>query len=62
LGLIVASLFVGRDRRKKAITDTLEGGSTNQSLPASDTERFARAPFSVTDQTTRQLEDSDQKR
>jgi hypothetical protein len=58
LGLIVASLFVGRDRRKKAITDTLEGGT----LPPSDTERFARAPFSVTDQTTRQLEDPDQKR
>jgi hypothetical protein len=62
LGLIVASLFVGRDRRKRAVTDALEGGSTYQSLPASDTERFARAPFSVTDQTTRQLEDSDQKR
>lgn len=61
LGLILASLLVGRDRRKKAITDTLEGGSTYQSLPASDTERFARAPFSVTDQTTRQLKDSDQK-
>lgn len=62
LGLILASLLVGRDRRKKAITDSLEGGSTYQSLPASDTERFARAPFSVTDQTTRQLKDSDQKR
>jgi len=62
LGLIVASLFVGRERRKKSITDTLEGGGTYQSLPASDTERFARAPFSVTDQTTRQLKDSDQKR
>ena len=61
LGLILASLLVGRDRRKKANTDSLEGGSTYQPLPASDTERFARAPFSVTDQTTRQLKDSDQK-
>jgi len=61
LGLILASLLVGRDRRKKVVTDTLEGGSTYQSLPASDTERFARAPFSITEQTTRQLKDSDQK-
>lgn len=61
LGLIVASLFVGHDRRKKAVTDTLEAGGTYQSLPPSDTERFAQAPFSVTDQTTRHLEDSDQK-
>ena len=61
LGLILASLLVGRDRRKKVVTDTLEGAGTYQSLPASDTERFARAPFSVTEQTTRQLKDSDQK-
>ena len=61
LGLILASLLVGRDRRKKAITDTLESAGTYQSLPASDTERFARAPFSITEQTTRQLKDSDQK-
>ncbi len=61
LGLIVTSLFVGRDRRKRAITDALEGGGTYQSLPPSDTERFARAPFSVTDQTTRQLQEPDQK-
>lgn len=62
LGLIVASLFVGRDRRKKAITDALESGGTYQSLPAGDTERFAQAPLSITDQTTRQLGDPDQKR
>jgi len=61
LGLILASLLVGRDRRKKVVTDTLEGAGTYQSLPASDTERFARAPFSITEQTTRQLKDSDQK-
>lgn len=60
LGLIAASLLVGRNRRTKATADPVEGGSTYQSLPASDTERFARAPFSVTDQTTRQLKDSDQ--
>jgi len=60
LGLILASLLVGRDRRKKVVNDTLESGSTYQSLPASDAERFARAPSSVTDQTTRQLKDSDQ--
>ena len=61
LGIIVANLLVGRDRRKEATTDSLEGGNPIQSLPPSDTERFSRPPFSVTDQTTRQLEDSDQK-
>ena len=62
LGVILASLLAGRTRRKQITTDSLEGHVTDQSLPASDTERFARAPFSVTDQTTRHLEDSDQKR
>ena len=62
LGVILASLLAGRTRRKQITTDSLEGRTTYQSLPASDTERFARAPFSVTEQTTRQLEDSDQKR
>ena len=61
LGLIVASLFVGRNKRKQATTDSLEGANAYQSLPPGDTERFARPPFSVTDQTTRHLEDSDQK-
>jgi len=61
LGMIVANLLVGRDRRKQATTDSLEGGKTYQSLPPSNTERFSRPPFSVTDQTTRHLEDSDQK-
>ena len=60
LGIITANLFVGRDGRKQATTDSLEGGSAYKSLPPSDTERFA-PPFSVTDQTTRHLEDSDQK-
>jgi hypothetical protein len=62
LGVILASLLAGRTRRKQITTDSLEGRITYQSLPASDTERFPRAPFSVTEQTTRQLEDSDQKR
>jgi hypothetical protein len=62
LGVILASLLAGRTKRKQITTDSLEGGTTYQSLPASDTERFSRTPFSVTEQTTRQLEDSDQKR
>ena len=62
LGVIFASLLAGRTRRKQITTDSLEGRTTYQSLPASDSERFARAPFSVTEQTTRQLEDSDLKR
>jgi hypothetical protein len=61
LGIIVANLLVGRDGRKQATTDSLEGGNTYQALPPSNTERFSRPPFSVTDQTTRHLEDSDQK-
>ena len=61
LGVILASLLAGRTRRKQITTDALDGGSTYQSLPASDTERFAQAPFSVTEQTTRQLKESDQK-
>jgi hypothetical protein len=63
LGVILASVLAGRTRRRQITTDSLEGRSAYQSLPASDTERFARAsPFSVTEQTTRQLEDSDQNR
>src|SRR5262249_12490736 len=61
LGLIVANLFVGRNRRKQATTDSLESGNAYQALSPSDTKRFARPPFSVTDQTTQRLEDSDQK-
>ena len=60
LGIIVANLFVGRKRRKQATTDSLSGNA-HQALPPGDTERFAHAPFSITDQTTRHLEDSDQK-
>jgi hypothetical protein len=60
LGLILASLFVGRSRRQ-ATTDALERVNPQASLPPTDTERFANAPFSVTDQTTRHLEESDQK-
>jgi hypothetical protein len=62
LGVILASLVAGRTRRKQITTDSLEGRTTYQSLPASDTERFSRTPLSVTEQTTRQLEDSDRKR
>jgi hypothetical protein len=62
LGLILASLFVGRNRIKQGTTDALDGVNTHESLPATDTERIANPPFSVTDQTTRHLEESDQKR
>lgn len=61
LGMIVGSLVVGRTRRKQATTDSLESGNAYQALRPSDTERFANAPVSVTDQTTRHLEDSDRK-
>jgi hypothetical protein len=62
LGVILASLIAGRSTRKQITTDPLEGRSTYQSLPPGDPERFAATPFSVTDQTTRQLEDPHQKR
>lgn len=61
LGMMVGSLFVGRTRRKQATTDSLESGNAYHAPRPSDTERFANAPFSVTDQTTRHLEDSDKK-
>jgi hypothetical protein len=61
LGLIINGLFVGRGKRKQVTTDALEGNTALQSLPPSDTERFIRPPFSVTEQTTKQLEDADQK-
>ena len=61
LGIIVSSLFAGRTGRKQARTDSLERGNAYKALPPSDTERFAGAPFSITDQTTRHLEDSDKK-
>jgi len=62
LGLILASLFVGRSRRREATTDALETANPQASLPSSDTERIANPPFSVTDQTTKHLEESEQKR
>jgi hypothetical protein len=61
LGLIINGLFVGRGKRKQVTTDDLEGNTPLQSLPPSDTERFNHPPLSVTEQTTRQLEDADQK-
>jgi len=59
LSLIINGLFVGRGDRKRVNTDTLQ---SNAQLPASDTERFLNPPFSVTDQTTRQLKESDPQR
>jgi hypothetical protein len=61
LGLIINGLFVGRGKRKQVTTDALEGNKALQSFPSSDAEHFIRPPFSVTEQTTRQLEDADQK-
>jgi len=61
LGIILASLLAGRNRRRDITTGSLERGSIPQSLPSGDTERFAQPPMSVTDQTTRFLEDSEQK-
>lgn len=61
LGVILASLFAGRSRRKDITTDSLERSNVHQPLPPGDTERFAQTPFSITDQTTRHLEDSERK-
>lgn len=61
LGLIINGLFVGRIDRRRVTTDSLEN-SKPQSLPPSETERFLHPPFSVTEQTTRQLEDSNRER
>jgi len=57
LGLIINGLFVGRIDRRRVTTDSLNSPSP-QSLPPSDPERFLHPPFSATEQTTRQLEDS----
>ncbi|HSB09775.1 MAG TPA: zinc-ribbon domain-containing protein [Blastocatellia bacterium] len=61
LGLMINGLFVGRSKRKQATTEPLEGDASYQSLPSGDPERLIRSPYSVTEQTTRHLEDSDQK-
>jgi hypothetical protein len=61
LGLIINGLFVGRIDRRRVTTDSLEN-SKPQSLPPNDTERLLHPPFSVTEQTTRQLEDSNRER
>jgi len=61
LGIILASLLAGRNRRRDITTGSLERGNVQQALPPGDTERFAQTPFSVTDHTTRQLKDSEQK-
>lgn len=62
LGLIINGLFIGRSRRKQAATDPLAGIPTYQSLPSGDTQRFIDAPHSVTENTTRHLEGSEQER
>ena len=59
LSLIINGLFVGRGDRRRVNTDALQ---SNAQLPPSDTERFLNPPFSVTDQTTRQLKESDPQR
>lgn len=59
LALIINGLFVGRGDRRRVNTDSIQ---SNPQLPASDTERFMNPPFSVTDQTTRQLKESDPQR
>ena len=61
LGIILASLFAGRSTRRDITTGSLERGNVQQALPPGDTERFAQTPLSVTDHTTRQLKDSEQK-
>ena len=61
LGLIVNGLFVGRRNRTEASTDRLESRSEHESFAAPDSQRFIQSPFSVTDQTTRHLEDSEHK-
>ena len=71
LGVILASLFAGRSRRKEGTTSALNSGNVNQALPPGDAyqalptgnpQRYSQTPFSVTDQTTRHLEDSNQQR
>jgi hypothetical protein len=59
LSLIINGMFVGRSDRRRSNTDSLDRSGA---LPASDTERFLNPPFSVTDQTTRQLKETDQQR
>ncbi|HJX89558.1 MAG TPA: hypothetical protein VJ372_03635 [Pyrinomonadaceae bacterium] len=57
-GLVVSKKLVEISKRDEA--KNLEGG-TQQSLPAPDTNDFSASPFSVTEQTTRHLQGSDQK-
>lgn len=61
VGVILANLFAGRSSRRDITTDSLEQSDVHRALPPGDTERFAQTPFSITDQTTRHLEDSERK-
>jgi hypothetical protein len=68
LGLVFNGLFVSRQivkvARREQIpgADALEGGAERQSLRSADTTEFVPADFSVTEETTRHLIDSRQKR
>jgi hypothetical protein len=60
LGLLINGLFVGRALQPPTSRDALQEETQHHSLRSGDTSEFI--PPSVTEQTTRQLKSSDQKR
>ena len=60
-GLVVSKRIVDALEREQQRTDTLEGGVTPRGLRPVDTSEFIPANLSVTDQTTRHLQNSERK-
>jgi len=60
-GVVVSKRIVDALERDRTRTDTLEEGVTPRGLRPADTSEFIPTNFSVTDQTTRHLQDSERK-
>ncbi len=61
LGLLINGLFVKSKSQAGTKTGALESEAPPLSLSSGDSSEFGRPPSSVTEHTTRQLRDSDQK-
>lgn len=61
LGLLINGLFVKNKEQAAIKTGALERQAQPLSLSSGDTSQFGPSPSSVTEHTTRQLRDSDQK-
>ena len=58
-GMVVSKKLVEIAKRHEKLTNELEGGQTPRGLKSADTSEFIPAGFSVTEQTTRHLQNAE---